>query len=444
MPRYHLAYVFERFPTFTQTFCVREVVELERQGLRPLIFSIRDTRDEQPQHFEPALLERVIFLPPEKELVEIVNQLKDQNLLPQQIVLSLRHWGERSDKMRVYEAAWIGHRMQQEGVAHAHSHFAGIGARVGWWLKFAYDFTYSFTGHANDLFCASGVDIDLTRLMKDASLIVTVSDYTVRELKKNHPFAQSKIKRVYNGLEIGKFHGELQPETPPLLLSVGRLIEKKGFDDLVRACGILREKNLRFRCEIIGEGPDEEALRTQIEEAGLTDYVQLAGPQPQDAIIRRLHATSVFVLACVTEKDGGKDNLPTVLMEAMAARLPCVSTRVAGVPEMVEDGVTGAVVDERRPADLAEKIAELLHDASRAQQMGVAGYARAQQHFAQQRTVAGLKKYLISRGLVRWDAALVGAHLGAYASQGLRRALRLLRFRRWRHRRSPDFLRAQP
>jgi glycosyltransferase involved in cell wall biosynthesis len=441
MPRYHLAYVFERFPTFTQTFCVREVQELERQGLRPLIFSIRDTRDEEPQHFDQSLLDRVIFLPEEKELVKTVNELKEKNLLPQQIVLSLRQWGERTDKMRVYEAAWIGQRMRHEGVAHAHSHFAGIGARVSWWLKFAYDFTYSFTGHANDLFCRTGVDVDLSALMKGAAFVATVSDYTVNQLQQNHPGAQRKIKRVYNGLEISRFHGQLEPLTPPLLLSVGRLIEKKGFDELINACAILRDKKVDFRCEIIGDGPKEKSLQIQIESMGLCSHVQLVGPRPQDEIIRRLHATSVFVLACVTEKDGGKDNLPTVIMEAMAARIACVSTSVGGVPEMIEDGVTGWVVEERHPNDLAKKIAALLADPTQARVMGEAGYFRAQRLFALHRTVAGLKKHLISHGLIRWDAQLVGAHLGAYAMQGLRRLFRALRFKRWHHRREPDFLR---
>ena len=132
--RPHLAYVFERFPSFTQTFCVREVAALERQGVRPLIFSIRDPRDEVPRNFPSELYDRVHFLPPEKQLVAWVKAEKEANRLPQYLVLSLRHWGNRPDKLRVYEAAYIGQKMREAGLHHAHSHFAGIGARVGWWL----------------------------------------------------------------------------------------------------------------------------------------------------------------------------------------------------------------------------------------------------------------------------------------------------------------------
>ena len=203
---FHLAYVFERFPSFTQTFCVREILELERQGLRPLIFSIRDTRDEVPRHFPGELFQRVHFLPPEKELIDFVKAEKDANRLPQEIVLSLRHWGARPDKMRVYEAAYIGQRMKEAGVRHAHSHFAGIGARVGWWLRWAYDFTFSFTGHANDIFCQEpGLDLTLARLMDGASLAVTVSDFTANDLRRRFPGAAGKIKRVYNGLDLARF-----------------------------------------------------------------------------------------------------------------------------------------------------------------------------------------------------------------------------------------------
>ena len=122
--RHPLAYVFERFPSFTQTFCVREILELERQGLCPLLFSIRDTRGEVPRQFPEELYERVVFLPPAKELVEEVKQLKAEGRLPQSVVLTLRHWKEKDDqrdKQRVYEAAWIGTRLADAGVRHVHS-----------------------------------------------------------------------------------------------------------------------------------------------------------------------------------------------------------------------------------------------------------------------------------------------------------------------------------
>lgn len=453
--RPHFAYVFERFPSFTQTFCAREVLELERQGVRPLLFSIRDTRDESPRHFPAELYDRVHFLPPEKELIDWVKKEKSSNRLPQEIVLSLRHWGARPDKLRVYEAAYIGHHLRAAGVRHVHSHFAGIGARVGWWLRQAFDCTFSFTGHANDILCEEpGLDVTLARLMADASLVVTVSDFTAADLRRRFPAAAGKVRRVYNGLDMERFAAPSAPALPsaagarpPLILSVGRLIEKKGYPDLIDACARLKAAGARFRCEIAGDGPLEHELQQQITALGVEKEVRLLGATPQDEIIRKLAETRVFALACATERDGGMDNLPTVLMEAMAAGLPCVSTRLAGVPEMVEHGVTGLLVGEHEPSALADALARLLDDEPLARRYGEAGRHRAHRLFAQEITAGQLLRCFAACGLMRFDLKLMAQHpsLGpAYARQLAWRVVRMARCRGLRHRQVPDFLVGAP
>lgn len=448
----HFAYVFERFPSFTQTFCAREVLAMESQGVRPLVFSVRDTRGESPRHFPDALYDRVHFLPPEKELIEWVKRAKETQRLPQEIVLSLRHWGGRPDKMRVYEAAYIGDRLREAGVRHVHSHFAGVGARIGWWLRRAWDCTYSFTGHANDLWCSEpGLDVSLDRLVSEASLIVTVSDFTAGDLRRRFPAAARRIKRVYNGLDLNRFDvtapdssdGGSAAAAPPLILSIGRLIEKKGYPYLIDACARLKTGGLRFRCEIAGDGPLHTALLDLIAARGLAAEVRLLGPTPQDDIIRKLAQARVFALACATDSDGGMDNLPTVIMEAMAAGLPCVSTRLAGVPEMVDHETTGLLVRERDPEALAQALARLLHDESLARRMGEAGRLRARRLFAQESTAPQLIRHLTARGLTRFDAALAIRHprlWPAYARQTTWRLARLARCRPLRHRRPPEFL----
>jgi glycosyltransferase involved in cell wall biosynthesis len=440
----HLAYVFERFPSFTQTFCVREILELERQGLRPLVFSIRDTRleEESQKHFPPDLYERVHFLPQGDELVEEVKRLKAEGKLPQSVVLTLRHWndhGDRADKRRVHEAAYIGVKLQEAGVRHAHSHFAGIGARTCWWLKFFYDISYSFTGHANDLFCKTDFEITLAKLMRDSCLVVTVSDYTVRNLQERFPESAGKVKRVYNGLNLEPFRaaGQRRDEQAVwsgerLIFTVGRLIEKKGFDDLVRACALMRKDGVRdFRCVIVGDGPLENELRELIHANEVEDWVELAGPKSQDEIIAYLERAAIFALPCVTEKDGGKDNLPTVIMEAMGARVPCVSTILAGVPEMVIDGETGRLVAERQPEDFARAMAEVLADQERAMAMGKAGELRAVELFAKEVTAKQMRRLQVARGLVRFDSGLTASDPMlwlCYARQGVKRFFRLFRW----------------
>jgi glycosyltransferase involved in cell wall biosynthesis len=169
------------------------------------------------------------------------------------------------------------------------------------------------------------------------------------------------------------------------------LIEKKGFGDLIEACRLLRAQRTVFRCEVIGEGPLEAELRAQIDASGLADVVTLPGPLPQHAVIERLAQSTVFALPCATETGGGMDNLPTVVMEAMAAGLPVISTALGGVPEMVVDGVTGFLVPEHAPSVLAEALARVLGDRVFAQSLGDAGRQRAAERFSIEKNVQLLR-----------------------------------------------------
>ena len=440
----HLAYVFERFPSFTQTFCVREILELERQGLRPLLFSIHDVRDEAVQHFPPDLLERVHFLPTPAELVETIQQLKDARQLPQSVVLTLREWGDAPDKARVYEAAYIGWKMQAAGVRHAHAHFAGLAARTCWWLRQFYQHTYGFTGHANDMFVDPGLPVTLDLMLRDSAYVATVSDFTADWLRKKFPARAGKVHRVYNGLDLTGITQQTvgRPKVePPLIYSVGRLIEKKGFDDLIRACAVMRNGGKHFQCEIAGEGPLETELSMQIQTEGLAETVRLLGAQSQPEILEQLARASIFALPCVTERDGGKDNLPTVLMEAMAAALPCVSTQVAGVPEMVLHEKTGLLCEERQPEIFASLLARLLENPDLAKRFGEAGLVHAGETFALEQTARQLLALQIEFGDVPMDAKLQTAH--ATLGKAYRRQ-RWHRLARWWQRRKPSKLAIHP
>lgn len=404
MSRPHFAYVFERFPSFTQTFCAREVQELRRQGVRLMLFSIRDTGDEAMRHFPEELRESVITLPPPDALTAEVEAMKSRRELPQTVVLTLREWSGRPDKARVYEAAWIGQKLRAAGVRHVHTHFAGVGARTAWWIRQFYGCSYSFTGHANDLFCPEeGPDLKLPRLIADASCVIAVSDFTAAWLRERHPASAGRIHRVYNGLDLGPISDATRNETkadPPLILSVGRLIEKKGFSDLIRACGLLRDEGLDFRCRIVGDGPLEEPLSRRISETGLEGKVMLDGPQPMPKIVELLGQATVFALPCVTGADGGRDVLPTVIMEAMAAGLPCVSTRVAGVPEMVTHGISGLLTEEGDFQGTAAALGDLLRDPETARAMGRVGRVLAGGFFSQKVTAEHLRLMLTAYGKV--------------------------------------------
>ena len=386
-----LAYLFERFPSFTQTFCYREIAELRRQGALPAIFSIRGTAGEPAQDWDAAIVRDVRYLPGEKELVGDVDAALRKGELPAEAVREIAAWGRKTDFLRLYQAAYLGARCQALGLRHVHAHFAGLAARTAYWIERFFGIGFSFTAHANDIFAPKPFEISLGALVGAARAVVTVSEFGVRFLREKFPDAAVKMHRVYNGIDLGRFRPADFSATPPTIISIGRLIEKKGFADLVEACRLLRSRGVDFRCEIIGEGPLQAALEEQITAGGLTGVVLLTGPLAQSEVVSRLARAAVFALPCVPETGGGMDNLPTVVMEAMAAGLPVVSTSIGGVPEMVADAITGLLVLARQPAALADALGHLLADQELARSLGEAGRQRAAELFAIDKSVQALR-----------------------------------------------------
>lgn len=335
-------YLFERFPSLTQTFCCREVEELS--GLMPglLVWSIRRPKD-KPVDLSADLIERVQYLPSQEELDLELGSVRRAILHNYSfyVIWMLKLHRNRPGKYRLREAAWLGKRLRQANVDHVHTHFAGIGARTAWWIKKLYGISFSFTGHANDMFCDSDDPIKLSNLVESARFVITVSNFSRDWLGERFPSCRGKMHRIYNGIRMQKQCSWIRSSSIPLILSVGRLIEKKGFEDLITACSLLRAQGLVFQCMIVGGGPLWHAFRAQIDELSLGEYVFLMGPMTNAEVRAQMSKSDVFALACVNEREGGADNLPTVLMEAMDVGLPVISTRVAGVPEMVDDGKTG-------------------------------------------------------------------------------------------------------
>ena len=391
------AYLFERFPSFGQTFCYREVAELARQGVAPAIFSIRKPKDEPPQDWDVRIIGRVHYLPGEEQLLREIHRASKKGKLPAEIMGALDAWGRRTDFLRLYQAVYVGLRLQEMGIRHVHAHFAGMAARTAFWIHKFFPITFSFTAHANDIFAPRDFEIGLDKLVDAARIIVTVTDYATRFLRERFPIRADRIYRVYNGLDLAEFGRTDFSSTPPLIVAVGRLIAKKGFADLIRACGLLAERGKPFRCEIIGEGPLENELRAQIQQLDLKNRVALSGAKPQREVRQRFAAASVFVLPSVVDSAGGIDNLPTVIMEAMATALPVISTDIGGIPEMVVENETGFLVPPGDTGALVRAIEKMIDDRQLAQRLGLGGYERAQALFSIEKNVRDLSA-LINAG----------------------------------------------
>ena len=395
----NFAYLFERFPSFGQTFCYREVAELARQHIAPPIFSIRNPKDEPPQDWDAHIVERVDYLPGEKQLLVDVRRALKKRKLTADVVAALNEWGRRTDFLRLYQAIYIGLRLREMGIEHVHAHFAGMAARTAFWINKFFQITFSFTAHANDIFVPTQFEIGLDKLVDAARAIITETDYAALFLRQRFPDRASRIHRIYNGLDLAEFGRADFRSIPPLIMAVGRLIPKKGFSDLIRACALLAQRGKSFRCEILGEGPVENNLRKQIEQLGLQHCVILAGAKPQSQVRRGLLAANVFALPSVIDPEGGMDNLPTVIMEAMATGLPVVSTNIGGIPEMVVENETGLLVQPGDGVAMAEAINKIIGDASAAERFGQSGYARAQRLFSIDKNVRELCALISSGGL---------------------------------------------
>jgi colanic acid/amylovoran biosynthesis glycosyltransferase len=387
------AYLFERFPSFSQTFCVREVEAMHRRGLEFPVFSIRKPAGEPLQDYFSDI--GPIYFLPEKFDTILASDTNFRRAARRALESLRALWGCEEQKRRIYEALWLGPMLREAGIRHVHVHFAGSAARTAFWLKRLFGVNYSITAHANDIF-RDEPPARLTQIFGAAAVVVTVSEFSLRYLRAKYPSNGHKFYRVFNGIEVDRFPTSSFPDGRPLIVSVGRYIPKKGFCRLVEACSRLEARD--FECQIIGNGPLEESLKEQAALLGLAKRVIITGPKPEGEIKRLLERSRMFVLACTRAEDGAMDNLPTVIMEAMAAGLPVISTNVAAVSEMIVDGETGFVVPEEDSAALAQKMTFLLDNPEVARAMGMRGRERCRELFDSNRTSDALCEVLTSHG----------------------------------------------
>lgn len=387
------AYLFERFPSFSQTFCVREVKAMHGRGLEFPVFSIRKPAGEPAQDYFSDI--GPIYYLPEKFDTILASDTNFRRSARRGLESLRALWGGEEQKRRIYEALWLGPMLREAGIRHLHVHFAGSAARTAFWLKRLFGVEYSITAHANDIFRDEPPE-RLAQIFRAAAVVVTVSEFSLRHLRTNYPSHDNKFYRVFNGIEVDRFQTSSFPDGHPLILSVGRYIPKKGFCTLVEACSRLEGRD--FECQIIGNGPLEESLKEQATLLGVEHRVSIAGPKAEGEIKRLLERSRMFVLACTRAEDGAMDNLPTVIMEAMAAGLPVVSTDVAAVSEMIADEETGFIVSERDSGALAQKMACLLDNPELARAMGMRGRERCRELFDLDRTSAALCEILTEHG----------------------------------------------
>lgn len=351
-------YVLKMYPRFSETFIVSEILAREAAGDRIEIFSLRPCND---QRFHPELARvqapvTLIARPKSAERTwETFRAAEAAGLAPavSRIFPELAV-ADPNDALQAINLAVI---LRSRNIRHLHVHFASTPTSVARLASAITRIPYSFTAHAVDIFVGT-VDGDLRTKFAQAHHAVTISEYNLRFLQARFPDVTSRLHLVRNGLELERFpYRDPRPIGSRVrVAAVGRLVEKKGFQHLLPAAAELVAQGFPLDLRIAGTGALAEQLQCTIEQLGLTRHVRLLGPQTQDQVRGLLDSSDAFIAPCVVGSDGNADGMPTVLLEAMAAGVPCISTSVTGIPEAVRNGLTGILTRPGQPHLLAQAI----------------------------------------------------------------------------------------
>lgn len=373
-----IAFIFSQFPCYDETFILREMNELKKSGLDFEIYSLKSPKDKIIHEEARELAKATSYVP-----------FFSLKLLRYDLFFLLRHPGRylvafftatalnlKSPNFFLktcalwYKAVGFAWLAEKNNITHVHGEWATYPATVAYIIAKLNNIPFSFTGHAHD------IHLDTTMLefkLRRAKFVVTCTEDNKRYLSNlaTRPQStvhspQSKIEQKihvnYHGVDLHRFSrpSSIVPRSSSLrILSVGSLLECKGFEYLIEACRILKEKGVDFECTIAGGGPLEQGLRTHVSSHKLDDKIKFTGYITQEKLIPIYQESDVFVLAMVPDKHWG---IPNVLIEAMAAGAPVVCTMLPSMPELIEDGKTGFMIPAKDPAALAVIVEKLDRD----------------------------------------------------------------------------------
>jgi glycosyltransferase involved in cell wall biosynthesis len=284
---------------------------------------------------------------------------------------------------------WISEELKRQRIDHVHAHFASYPALAGMVLQKLGGTSYSFTAHAFDIYVDPS---QLDAKIDHAAFVATSSDYN-RRLLARRSTRGTPVHVVRCGVRVPESLPELH-NGPTTVLCVGRLVEKKGQAYLIDACAMLRGKGFDVQCMMIGDGPDRDLLQQRIDATGLTGHVKLAGSRTTDEVASALRQATVFVLPSIVTGSGNAEGLPLALEEAMAAGVPVLSTRVTGIPELVDDGVNGVLVDPGDASQLAAALERLITSPAERERLRKAAFETIRNEFGLLDNARKLSGYL--------------------------------------------------
>ncbi len=367
-----IAYLAPEIPALSATFVYQEIMQLESLGLDILPVSIHRPASIADSDRLKKLAAKTCYLYEQSFAKDLFSNLSLFFRNPCKYTSTLfmvlsdaeqvglfSHIG-KGLIFRFFKAGTLARYLKKHNVSYIHANFAHIPTDIAMYAARMMGCKFSFTSHANDLF-------ERGWLLKDkiarAAFSVTISDYNKRFLIEQGA-DESKINVIHCGVDTKRFTKRAdKPLSKPLLLgSLGRMVEKKGFDDLILACELLHKQGLDFRLQIAGDGPLQAEIEALIHARNLEDRIELIGPVAHSKVPEWLKTLDVFVLACKQDKNGDIDGIPVVLMEAMLSGVPVISTTVSGIPELIIDNQTGQLSPPESPNSIAEKIRKVITD----------------------------------------------------------------------------------
>jgi colanic acid/amylovoran biosynthesis glycosyltransferase len=394
-----IAYLVEEFPRPSEAFIVREIEGLEAQGAEIHLYAVRPpkylgTANTRPRAravtYLPSIAEAAarpgFILGAAKRLRKVTQLFAALGQEPERNRLSLLKDLPRAD--------YLARDLKRRSITHLHAHFASRPANIALLAFALYGVPFSFSAHAWDI---SVYGDFLREKLRRARFVVACTEEGKRRLAQivGAGLAAAHVVKIHHGIDLARF-----AFSPPLLvreppktiqvLSIARLVEKKGLRYLVDACEALRKHQERFFCRIIGEGSGERELRELIRARNVEQHVQILPFCSQDELMEHYRRAHIVVLPSIVCPDGDRDGIPNVLVEAMSLGVPVVSTRTASIQELIVDGESGVLVSQRDPTALAEAIRFIARNPDVAARMAQRARSVVEERFDLRKTSAEL------------------------------------------------------
>ena len=388
-----LAFVLKGYPRLSETFIAQEIHALEQAGLDIRIVSLRHPTDTGRHPVHRAIRAPVLYLPEyvRDEPARVARAWRRARRRPgyraaRRVWLRDLRRDPTANRARRFAQALVLAEELWPQVEHLHAHFLHTPGSVARYASLIVGLPWTCSAHAKDIWTIP--EWEKREKLADCRWLVTCTEANRRHLLALAP-SPDRVERVYHGLDFGRFAAAKRrpnrrdgsaPSEPVVILSVGRAVEKKGYDDLLEALAAL-PRRLHWRFEHVGAGPALEGLKARAHGLGLGPRLRWLGALTQDDVIERYRSADLFVLASRIAEDGDRDGLPNVLMEAQSQGLPCVATLVSAIPELIEHGATGLLCPERDPGALAAHIERLVVAPDLREALGRAGRQNVSAHF---------------------------------------------------------------